>query len=109
MADSQTISAAVVAHVAAAEPVSTGQMFGKPCAKVAGKAFIARQGDTLAFKLDNDVRSTALQQPGAALWDTSGKERPMREWVAIPAQADADWGALAQSARDFVVNAGLRA
>jgi hypothetical protein len=65
--------------------VVTSQMFGKQCLKVKGKAFLALHKKMLVFKLTGDEHRKALAHKGAALWDPSGKGRPMREWVAIPA------------------------
>lgn len=65
-------------------PLDMAQMFGKPCLKVAGKAFIAQQQEYIIFKLAGTLHVQALELPGAILWDPSGKGRPMREWVAIP-------------------------
>ncbi len=63
--------------------VVAGQMFGKACLKVGGKAFMAQHGATVVFKLPEAERDKALAQPGAVLWDPSGKGRPMKEWVAL--------------------------
>ncbi|HQV03336.1 MULTISPECIES: hypothetical protein [unclassified Novosphingobium] len=102
MPNAEEIFEAALARVQSAEPINVGQMFGKPCAKVAGKAFMARQGRLIVFKLNGDAHRMALTYDGSSLWDPSGKGRAMREWVAIPEQADADWASLSQSAHDFV-------
>jgi len=71
-------------HFDDAEPK---QMFGKKCLSFGGKAFLAIQGDRVVFKLPEDAVKKALAIEGAKLWDPSGKGRPMREWVAVPAAA----------------------
>lgn len=82
--------------------ITAGQMFGKPCLKVAGKAFVAQHKDTLAFKLTGETHRQALAVAGAALWDPSGKGRPMKEWVALPAAAHAQFATYAQAALNYV-------
>lgn len=90
-------------HTYVGQPeVVAGQMFGKPCIKVSGKAFVSQHKDTVIFKLTGDHHKNALAIKGAALWDPSGKGRPMREWVALPAEAKSKFVALAQAAYDYV-------
>ncbi len=38
----------------------------------------------------------------AALWDPSGKGRPMKEWVALPASASKHFVAFANAAFQYV-------
>lgn len=82
--------------------VEGGQMFGKACLKVGGKAFMAQQQDRLAFKLSGPVHAAALAEQGAALWDPSGAGRPMKEWVAIPASEPARFQKYAEAALSYV-------
>ena len=82
--------------------VAAGQMFGKPCLKINGKAFVAQHLGTVVFKLGGDAHARALAQAGATLWDPSGKGRPMKEWVALPAAANPGFPALADAARAHV-------
>ena len=82
--------------------VSAGQLFGKMCLKVNGKAFMALHLETLAFKLTGPEHARALALTGARLWDPSGKNRPMKEWVAVPASAHTVFLELAQSALVYV-------
>lgn len=67
--------------------VVASQMFGKPCLKVGGKAFLAQHKDAVVFKLGSPDHERALAMEGSVLWDPSGKGRPMREWVAVPVTA----------------------
>ena len=85
-----------------AEGVVAGQMFGKPCLKVNGKAFVAQYKDTVVFKLTSPQHEKALAIAGAALWDPSGKKRPMKEWVAVPASGSKSFKALAKAALEYV-------
>jgi hypothetical protein len=80
------------------DSVVAGQMFGKPCLKVNGKAFISQKNEMVVFKLNEPAHAKALALPGAVLWDPSGKGRPMKEWVAIPASASRAFASLAEAA-----------
>ena len=82
--------------------VTTGQIFGKACIKTHGKALAAFfQGD-IALKLAGDDHQTALALEGARLWDPSGKQRPMKEWVQIPFACAEAWPDLAVQALKYV-------
>jgi len=82
--------------------IEAGQMFGKACMKVNGKAFLAQHLDTIVFKLDESDRNKALLIAGARLWDPSGKGRPMKEWVALPIAAKSRFAKLAFGAKSYV-------
>ena len=84
------------------EGVTAGQMFGKPCLKIHGKAFVAQQGEKVIFKLNSPQHDKASSLKGAELWDPSGKGRPMKEWVAIPASENKSFTALARGALEYV-------
>ncbi|RTQ49636.1 hypothetical protein EJV47_12525 [Hymenobacter gummosus] len=84
---------------AGAEP---GQLFGKPCYKVNGKAFVCFFQQAMVFKLSGPVHQQALALDGAQLFDPSGKGRPMKEWVQVPADYRAQWPQLAAAARQYV-------
>jgi hypothetical protein len=81
--------------------VTPGAMFGMPCAKLAGKAFMGSFDGGVVFKLDEPVRGEALALDGSALFDPSGG-RPMREWVVVAAAHEDRWSRLAQAAMDKV-------
>jgi hypothetical protein len=78
------------------------QMFGKPCFKINGKAFISFFEDAMVFKLNGTAHSTALSLKGAKLFDPSGKKRPMKEWVQVPFAHKEKWSSLAKSAMEYV-------
>lgn len=102
MGDAAAAIAALAAAHAADDAVAQGQMFGKACLLVAGKAFLALHRDRLAFKLEGEAHARALALDQAALWDPSGCSRPMKAWVAVPCAARAHYAALAVAARDQV-------
>ena len=82
--------------------VVAGQMFGKPCLKVGGKAFVAHQKDRIAFKLTGAVHAAALAEAAAVLWDPSGMQRPMKEWVALPVAQNGNFRHYAAAAKTYV-------
>ena len=92
----------LIQHLSGNKDVVLSQLFGKPCLKVKGKAFAALHKTTLVFKLSGGAHKQALSQPGAILWDPSGKGRPMKEWVAIPAETLTDAQALSNHALKYV-------
>lgn len=94
------------AYIEAAESISgatQSQMFGKPCFKVGGKAFVAYFQDAMVFKLTGDKHANALALEGAQLFDPSGKGRAMREWVQVPLAHKTLWPAFATAAAQYVV------
>ncbi|MHA3914710.1 TfoX/Sxy family protein [Halovulum sp. GXIMD14793] len=84
------------------DAIVAGQMFGKSCLKVGGKAFAALQGDFLVFKLTGDMQAKALSEDGACLWGPSGAGRPMKEWVAVPADGLHDFSEYSEAALNYV-------
>lgn len=84
------------------EGVTASQMFGKPCLKINGKAFVAQHKKAVIFKLSSPQHEKASSVKGAKLWDPSGKGRPMKEWVAIPASENKNFRAFANSALEYV-------
>ena len=76
-------------------------MFGKPALKdEAGKAFACLLGGEIAFRLgrDSPAHSAALGLPGAHLFDPSGKDRPMKDWVSVPPEHAGRWPEFAELA-----------
>jgi len=78
------------------------RMFGKPCCKTGGKAFVAYFQDAMVFKLTGDTHAAALALDGAQLFDPSGKRRAMKEWVQVPFAHKDQWPELASAARQYV-------
>lgn len=79
-----------------------GQLFGKPCFKVHGKAFICFFQHEMVFKLTGTVRTEALGLEGSQLFDPSGKGRPMKEWIQVGAQYRDKWEEFAREALKYV-------
>lgn len=79
-----------------------GQLFGKPCFKINGKAFICFFREEMVFKLSGAQHRSALSLEGSSLFDPSGKGRPMKEWVQVPFQHQDHWAEYARAALDYV-------
>jgi len=80
--------------------VGLGQMMGMPALKAGGKMIggFSRSEGVMVFKLPNEeIREQALALAGAHLFDPAGG-RPMKEWVAVPAEHADEWSSLAQQA-----------
>jgi hypothetical protein len=78
------------------------QMFGKPCFKINGKAFVAFFENCMVFKLQGDLHAEAIKLGGAQLFDPSGKKRPMKEGVQVPYAHKAKWLKYAKAALEYV-------
>ncbi len=78
-----------------------GQLFGKPCFKVKGKAIICFFRNEMVFKLNGDLHAEALALDGAQLFDPSGKHRPMKEWVQVPFHYKDSWRKYAKGALHY--------
>jgi hypothetical protein len=81
--------------------VELTKMMGMPSIKRGAKlvaGFYAAEG-AMVFKLtDPEVHGEAMALGGAHLFDPSGRGRPMREWVVVPAVHEELWPELAQRA-----------
>ena|ERR1700741_2714435 len=78
------------------------QMFGKPCFKINGKAFVCFFENCMVFKLQGDEHKEALALKGSVLFDPSGKGRAMKEWVQVPYSSKAKWAGYAEAALKYV-------
>ncbi len=78
-------------------------MFGKPCFKINKKAFVSFFENEMVFKLklNSEIHQEALSLDGSKLFDPSGKNRPMKEWVQVPFDYKNKWEAFAVSAFDY--------
>lgn len=84
------------------ENAISSQMFGKPCFKINGKAFICFFENAMVFKLNGEMHKQALLLSNSLLFDPSGKKRPMKEWVQVVAEHKDQWPLLAASAYQYV-------
>lgn len=102
MADAESKFNAIAEKLATRSGTMRGQMFGKPCVKTLGKAFTALYKDEMVFKLSGEAHTEALAFKSAHLWDPSGKGRPMKEWVCIPAANSSTWEKFAKLAQGYI-------
>ncbi len=92
-----------IAEILAKQPgVVRAKMFGMPSLKVNGNAFMGFENGQTVFKLTGKPHASALAIPGAMLFDPSGRGRPMKEWVSVPASASDQWTDLADAALAYV-------
>ncbi|MFK7757861.1 MAG: hypothetical protein AB8B53_13105 [Flavobacteriales bacterium] len=92
--------------VAQVPEASLGQMFGKPCGKLNKKAFVAFYQDQMVFKIGKEEIAELLHKyEGAQNWDPSGKGRPMKDWIQVPAEFSNHWEGLAEKAIGHLNNA----
>lgn len=82
-------------------------MFGKPCFKVNGKAFICFFQNEMVFKLTGESHDEVMCLSGAKLFDPSGKNRPMKEWVQLSAEHIGQWEHFAKAALEYVKKGAL--
>lgn len=78
------------------------QMFGKPCFKVNGKAFMSLFDGCVVFKLTGNAREAAMKLKGSRLFDPSGKGRAMKEWVQVTMANKSKFDELAKEAMKYV-------
>jgi len=79
-----------------------GQLFGKKCFKINGKAFICFFENEMVFKLPESIRELAIQLPGSQLFDPSKKQRPMKEWVQVSYVHNKKWLNFAEESSRYV-------
>ena len=68
----------IVGYLASTHNGVAGQMFGKKCIKINGKAGVALFRDYLVFKLPAETHLIAISLNGSSLWNPSGKGRAMK-------------------------------
>jgi hypothetical protein len=105
MDEAQGIFDEIAEQLAKQPGVARAKMFGMPSVKVNGNAFMGFENGEMVFKLKGENHTRALAIPGAKLFDPSGRGRPMKEWVSIPAAASDLWTDFADAALAYV--AGL--
>jgi len=94
-----------IAHELAATngDVELRKLFSMPAIYVKGKACAGfTQGKEMVFKLTGAAHAEALGLEGAHLFDPGGMDRPMKEWVVLPAAHAKAYARLAQAAMRHV-------
>jgi hypothetical protein len=82
---------ALIEEITSSTPSQRSQMMGMACLKAHGKMYAGLWGDTAVFKLAEPAHAEALAVKGAHLFDPSGMNRPMKEWVAVPVAQSKRW------------------
>ena len=80
------------------------QMFGKPCFKINKKSFVCFFENEMVFKLTGDTHKDAISLNGSKLFDPSGKNRPMKEWVQVSYDYKNKWLDFAIKAAKYIKN-----
>ena len=89
---------ALVDELSSERDVVRGSMFGMPIMKRrGGKAFCGPYGDDMIFKLQGEDHARALGLTGAHLFEPMAG-RPMKAWVQVPPEHQAEYAALARAA-----------
>ena len=86
----------------AIEDAVKSQLFGKPSFKIGKKAFTCFFEKSMVFKLNGEFHQEALSLDGSKLFDPSGKNRPMKEWIQVPFDYKDKWKLFAEKAADYV-------
>jgi hypothetical protein len=82
--------------------IELSQMFGKPALKVNGKAFACFFKECMVFKIIGETHAAALGLKKSKLFDPSGANRPMKEWVQVAFDHKDQWPALTKEAMAYV-------
>jgi len=104
MAKTEEMFDEITMQLTAHPAVVRSQMFGMPCLKVKGKAFLGVLKEDMVFKLTGQEHARALALEGAVLSDPSGRGRPMKEWVQIPPSHSSTWKGFAEAAYLYVAS-----
>ena len=82
------------------EPFEEMLMVATASVKAGGKMVVGYESSgEMVFKLpDPAEHEKALALQGAKLFDPSGKGRPFKEWVQVPAAHESEWPGLAATA-----------
>lgn len=88
------------------EDVSQGKLFGHPCLKVKGKAFLVDFDGHLVFKLGREAMAVWLaDHEDLNGFDPSGKGRPMKDWLQAPMVYSAHFQIWAEASMAFARDA----
>lgn len=82
--------------------VTSGKWFGLTSLNLEGKPFAAFFEGSLVLKLGAEkIAEIISRYPGAKLFDPSGNNKAMKDWLQIPAEFEQDWLNLAEDALVF--------
>ncbi|EMK20629.1 hypothetical protein [Leptospira kirschneri] len=82
--------------------VTSGKWFGLTSLNIEEKPFATFFEGSLALKLGAEkIAEIISRYPGAKLFDPSGNNKAMKDWLQIPAEFEQDWLDLAEDALVF--------
>ncbi|ULG78628.1 DUF773 domain-containing protein [Leptospira interrogans] len=82
--------------------VTSGKWFGLTSLNLEGKPFAAFFEGSLVLKLGAEkIAEIISRYPGAKLFDPSGNNKAMKDWLQIPVEFEQDWLNLAEDALVF--------
>ncbi|EMN49129.1 hypothetical protein LEP1GSC088_1832 [Leptospira interrogans str. L1207] len=82
--------------------VTSGKWFGLTSLNLERKPFAAFFEGSLVLKLGAEkIAEIVSRYPGAKLFDPSGNNKAMKDWLQIPAEFEQDWLNLAEDALVF--------
>ncbi|EKR73298.1 hypothetical protein [Leptospira noguchii] len=82
--------------------VTSGKWFGLNSLNLEGKPFATFFEGSLVLKLGAETIAEIISRyPGAKLFDPSGNNKAMKDWLQIPAEFEQDWLNLAEDALVF--------
>jgi hypothetical protein len=102
MINPESVFDTIADNLASNPSIKRGQMFGSPTVFVNGNAFISYFHGSMVFKLTGAAREQAMTLPDARQFDPSGKDRPMREWIALTPASRDQWPQLADESLAYV-------
>lgn len=79
--------------------------FGSSALQVSGRIFAMLRNDRLVLRLP-PARVAELLAAGEGVAFDAGKGRPLKEWVAVGEDSEAQWLSLAEEALTFVAGLG---
>ncbi|RHX79671.1 DUF773 domain-containing protein [Leptospira yasudae] len=84
--------------------VTSGKWFGLNSLNLDGKPFVTFFQGELVLKLGAEkIAEIISRYPGAKLFDPSGNDRAMKDWLQVPVEFQEDWPSLGESAYDLAL------
>lgn len=97
MAFDEALAKRIRVLVASAPAVAEKKMFGGLAFFVSGNMSVCVHGSDLIVRVDPKIAAAVLTEPGAAIFDLTG--RPMQGWVLVSGETLVDKRALAKWVR----------
>lgn len=88
------------------DDIDQGELYGRPCLRVRGRAFAVAEGDGVVFKLPRARYDELKALPGTAPFEPSGRDKVTGTWLLVPSPLRQRWRALADECIAFVARGG---